>query len=70
MTFDKPHPTTEILAGGGVNVPFRGKATTTARFSEAGEYVLHVSANDYSGQGGGGELCCWTTTMVKVSVTP
>jgi len=70
VTFDKPHPTTEILAGGGVNVPFRGKATTTARFSEAGEYVLHVSANDYSGQGGGGELCCWTTTMVKVSVTP
>jgi hypothetical protein len=70
VTFDKAHPATEILAGGGVNVPFRGKATTTARFSEPGEYVLHVTANDFSGEGGSGEVCCWTTAMVKVSVTP
>ena len=41
-----------------------------ARFSEPGEYVLHVTAMDYSGEGGGGEVCCWTTAMVKVSVTP
>ena len=53
-----------------VNEPFRGKATTTARFSEPGEYVLHVIANDYSGEGGGGEVCCWTTALVKVTVTP
>jgi len=33
-------------------------------------YVLQVTANDYSGEGGGGEVCCWTTTLVKVSVTP
>ena len=70
VTFDKARPTMEILAGGGVNLPFRGKATTTARFSESGDYVLHVTANDYSGEGGSGEVCCWTTTMVKVSVTP
>jgi hypothetical protein len=43
---------------------------TRARFSEPGEYVLHVTAMDYSGEGGGGEVCCWTTAMVKVSVTP
>ena len=60
----------EVLAGGTVNAPFRGKATTTARFSEPGEYVLHVTATDYSGQGGSGEVCCWTTAMVKVSVKP
>ena len=53
-----------------MNEPFSGKATTTARFSEPGEYVLHVIANDYSGDGGGGEVCCWTTALVKVSVTP
>ncbi len=70
VTFDRTHPPTEILSGGGLNVPFRGKATATARFSEAGEYVLQVIANDYSGEGGSGELCCWTTALVQVSVTP
>jgi hypothetical protein len=50
--------------------PFRGKATTTVSFSEPGEYVLQAIANDYSGEGGAGEVCCWTTTMVKVTVTP
>ena len=69
-TFEKAHPTMEILQGGGVSAPFRGKATTTASFSEAGEYVVLVIANDYSGEGGSGEVCCWTTAMVKVSVTP
>jgi hypothetical protein len=29
-----------------------------------------VTANDYSGVGGGGFQCCWTTALVKVSVTP
>ena len=48
---------------------FNGKATVTAKFSEPGEYLLHVIAEDYSGAGGGGEVCCWTTSMVKVTVT-
>jgi len=65
---EKPSPM-ETLAGGTINVPFRGKGTTTARFSEPGEYALHVTAVDYSGEGGGGEVCCWTTAIVKVSVT-
>jgi len=42
----------------------------TARFSEPGDYVLHVTANDFSGEGGSGELCCWSTALVKVRVTP
>ncbi len=70
VMFDKENPTTEILAGGGVNVPFRGKSTATATFSQPGEYVLHVTANDFSGEGGSGEVCCWTTALVKVTVTP
>jgi hypothetical protein len=49
---------------------FSGSATTTATFSEPGEYVLHVVANDYSGEGGIGFQCCWTTAQVKVSVHP
>jgi len=70
VMFDKDRPAMETLAGGALNVPYHGKATTTVTFSEPGEYVLHVNAMDYSGEGGSGEVCCWTTAMVKVSVTP
>lgn len=59
----------DTLSGGGINVPFRGKETASVRFSEPGEYALHVTAIDYSGEGGGGEVCCWTTAIVNVSVT-
>ena len=69
VTFDPPAPVVETLAGGGVNVDFRGKATTSVRFSEPGEYALHLNAIDYSGQGGGGEVCCWTNAIVRVTVT-
>jgi hypothetical protein len=47
---------------------FNGKAATTATFSEPGEYVLHVVANDWSGDGGQGFQCCWTNAQVKVVV--
>jgi hypothetical protein len=70
VTFDKASPKLDVLAGGQVDVPFRGKATTTARFGEPGEYVLAFTANDFSGDGGGGEVCCWTSALVKVTVTP
>jgi len=68
VMFDSTEPPMKALAGGAVNVPFSGTSTATARFSEPGDYVLHVTAMDYSGEGGGGEVCCWTTAMVKVSV--
>jgi hypothetical protein len=70
VTFDKARPDVEKLPSGNVGAAFGGKATTNVRFSEAGEYVLHVTANDYSGDGGGGFQCCWTTGMVRVSVGP
>jgi hypothetical protein len=47
---------------------FHGKATTTATFSEPGEYVLRVVANDWSGEGGRGFQCCWSNAQVKVLV--
>jgi hypothetical protein len=68
VTFDKPRPTVEKTASG--EGGFSGKATTNVKFSEAGDYVLHLTANDYSGDGGGGFGCCWTTALVKVSVKP
>jgi len=69
VTFDKAKPTVEKLpAGEAATVPFGGKATTTVKFSEAGDYVLHLIANDYSGDGGGGFGCCWSTALLKVAV--
>lgn len=49
---------------------FQGKATTLATFSEPGDYELRVVANDWTGEGGRGFQCCWTTAAVKVSVSP
>jgi hypothetical protein len=47
-----------------------GKAMTTARFSQPGEYTLRLQANNSTGDGGGGFQCCWTNAHVKVTVTP
>ena len=63
------NPPVQTIAGGGVNVEFRGKADAAARFTAPGEYVLHLLVNDFSGEGGAGEICCWTTALVKVTVT-
>jgi hypothetical protein len=65
VTFDKVRPEIEKLQG---STPFSGKATVSVKFSDAGDYVLHATANDYSGDGGGGFGCCWSTAMVKVAV--
>jgi hypothetical protein len=70
VTFASARPEVEKLTGGNPGTPFTGKATTTATFSTPGDYVLHVVLNDYSGEGGGGFQCCWTTGQVKVTVTP
>jgi len=48
-----------------------GKATSTASFSEPGDYVLQVVVDDGSGESAGnfGYHCCWTNVEVKVHVT-
>ena len=45
-----------------------GETTTFATFTEPGDYRLMVTANDISGNGGGGDQCCWTTSFVDVTV--
>jgi hypothetical protein len=47
-----------------------GRATTTATFSEPGEYVLHVLATDATLEMDRGYQCCWSNAQVKVSVKP
>jgi hypothetical protein len=47
-----------------------GTATTTATFSEPGEYILQAVVDDGSGESAGnfGYHCCWTNTQVTVTV--
>lgn len=69
VTFSKASPTVEpadIKAPEGAK--FVGKTQTTATFSEPGEYVLRLVANDWSGDGGRGFQCCWSNAQVKVTV--
>ena len=47
---------------------FQGKSETTATFSEPGDYILKITANDWSGEGGRGFQCCWSNAQLKVSV--
>lgn len=56
------------LKGGKPLQAYSGKGSTTVMFSDPGEYLLHVNGGDYSGNGGGGSGCCWTTAIVKVNV--
>ena len=59
VTFDKPR----------IPVPTQGaQISAAATFSDPGEYMLRIQANDESGEGGGGFQCCWTNTYVKVTV--
>jgi hypothetical protein len=44
------------------------EASTTATFSAPGDYVIRAQVNDTSGDGGGGEQCCWTTALIRVNV--
>jgi hypothetical protein len=72
VTFTSDRPDVEkidrVVSQGANPAPFNGKATTSVTFAEPGEYVLHVTANDYSGEGGQGFQCCWTNGQVKVTV--
>ncbi|MFY9573586.1 MAG: hypothetical protein WAV20_19485 [Blastocatellia bacterium] len=71
VTFANNKPTVEKTETKVTPLPaFTGKATTTATFSEPGEYVLRLVANDASGDGGRGFQCCWSNAQVKVSVKP
>jgi hypothetical protein len=48
-----------------------GAATTSAKFSAPGEYIIRVRANDASGVvGAGHSQCCWTNGFIKVTVRP
>jgi hypothetical protein len=52
-------------------VPLEGNATTSVSFTQPGEYVLRVRADNFGRlDTSAGNQCCWTNGYVKVSVTP
>jgi hypothetical protein len=70
VTFTNAKPEVALGKSDGGAGGVSGTAMTSATFSEPGDYVLLVVANDWSGVGGHGYQCCWTNAMVKVSVKP
>ncbi len=70
VTFDNARLKLEEVADSEVPVKnvFKGRGATLATFSEPGDYVLRVVANDSSGVEGGDFMCCWTNAEVKVVV--
>ena len=68
VAFSAERPEVQKIERPDVPAPFSGTATARVTFSEPGEYVVLVTANDYSGEGGSGFQCCWTTGQVKVLV--
>jgi hypothetical protein len=69
VTFSKDRPPVEKASFKSPDsAVFSGTASTTAKFSEPGEYILRVVANDWSGDGGRGFQCCWSNAQVKVTV--
>lgn len=70
VTVANGHEKMTTLKGGKVGEAYEGKASTTVTFSEPGDYLIHVTANDLSGKGGGATACCWTTALINVAVTP
>jgi hypothetical protein len=70
VTFSSERPAVEKIERQDTGAAFNGKAAAAVTFTEPGQYVLHVVANDYSGEGGGGFQCCWTHAQVSVLVQP
>ncbi|MCC6988677.1 MAG: hypothetical protein IT181_06750 [Acidobacteria bacterium] len=68
VMFDTASPKLQVTKGGKMNVPFSAKGSVTATFKVPGEYALKLLATDYSGEGGNGEVCCWTNAYVRVTV--
>ncbi len=54
-----------------VKVPVEGgQASTEATFSEAGDYMLRLRVNEFTGPVmSGHSQCCWTNSFIKVNVS-
>lgn len=58
--------TNRLFNRGDINAQM--EAATQVTFGAPGEYVVRAQVNDQSGDGGGGDQCCWTNALIKVNV--
>ncbi len=70
VTFSNAQPAVDETPGSEIPIKnvFNGLGTTGVTFSEPGEYIVRVVANDASGVDGEDFVCCWTNGEVRVSV--
>jgi hypothetical protein len=68
VTVADARPKLTTVKGGKALEAYSGKGSTTLSFSQPGEYLVHITANDLSGNGGGGAVCCWTNALLRVAV--
>lgn len=66
--FKPQRPAIQSLEPVSEGIKFAGTAKTAVTFAKAGEYWLEVVATDWSGEGGSGFQCCWSTAQVQVTV--
>jgi hypothetical protein len=67
---DAPPVARAELKSGPPGTSFTGKVRTIVNFSEPGEYILNLQAQDSTGGGPAGRQCCWSNAKVKVLVKP
>lgn len=68
VRFDAASPKLTVTKGGTINTPVSASGTVQATFAAPGDYALKLLVTDYSGEGGNGEVCCWTNAYVRVTV--
>ncbi len=70
MKIANRRPRVETTMGGKPLEPYSGHTSTAVTFGQPGTYMLHVNVGNYTSTGGGSSAgCCWTTVLLKITVT-
>lgn len=63
-----------VTIGQSVRLPMTGPAANQGRFRASfdtpGEYMIRIRIDNFGGDSGPGNMCCWTNGYVRVNVTP
>ncbi len=70
VTIGRGHEHFTVISGGRPGEDYVARTTTMLMFSDPGEYLIHITANDFSGGNGITTGAYWTTAMLKVVVKP
>jgi len=69
----RPQVPGPVTVGQSVRIPMTGPAANQGRFRATfdtpGEYVIRIRIDNFGGDSGPGNQCCWTNGYVRVNVT-